>query len=41
MAQLDEVSTPVLPYPYEMVFRMNSNRVNDHTYEYFVKSISS
>ena len=41
MAQLDEISTPDLPYPYEMVFRMNSNRVNNYTYDHFVKSISS
>ncbi|GFO20970.1 4-deoxy-l-erythro-5-hexoseulose uronic acid reductase [Plakobranchus ocellatus] len=41
MNQLDEVSTPDVPYPYEMVFKLNKDRVNTTVYDYFVKSLDS
>ncbi|RUS82278.1 hypothetical protein EGW08_009956, partial [Elysia chlorotica] len=41
MAQLDQVSTPDLPYPYEMVTRMNQGRDNHYANDYYVKSVVS
>ncbi|GFO26584.1 4-deoxy-l-erythro-5-hexoseulose uronic acid reductase [Plakobranchus ocellatus] len=41
MNQLDEVSALELPYPYEMVFRLNKDRVNTNVSDYFVKSLDS
>ncbi|KAK3750660.1 hypothetical protein RRG08_005512 [Elysia crispata] len=41
MAQLDQVSAPDLPYPYEMVDRMNTGRVNSYANDFYVKSVTS
>ncbi|GFO26588.1 4-deoxy-l-erythro-5-hexoseulose uronic acid reductase [Plakobranchus ocellatus] len=39
MDQLDELSAPDAPYPYEMISRLNNDRVNSRVYDYFVKSV--
>ncbi|GFO26591.1 4-deoxy-l-erythro-5-hexoseulose uronic acid reductase [Plakobranchus ocellatus] len=41
MNQLDEVSAPDVPYPYDMVFKLNRDRVNTRANDYFVKSLDS
>ncbi|GFO43570.1 4-deoxy-l-erythro-5-hexoseulose uronic acid reductase [Plakobranchus ocellatus] len=40
MNQLDEISAPGVPYPYEMVFSLNKDRVNTTVHDYFVKSLN-
>lgn len=41
MKQLDDMSAPELPYPYEMVSRLNADRVNTSTFDYCVKSVDA
>ncbi|KAK3750659.1 hypothetical protein RRG08_005511 [Elysia crispata] len=41
MAQLDKISTTELPYPYEMIFRANEDRMNHYISGGFVKSLGS
>ncbi|KAH9502885.1 hypothetical protein Btru_074718 [Bulinus truncatus] len=40
MQQLDDLSLPELPYPYEMVFRLNTDRLNSHAVNQYVQSLS-
>lgn len=41
MQQLDDASQRPLPYPYEMIFRMNGNRLNTNVNDSYVRSKSS
>jgi aryl-alcohol dehydrogenase-like predicted oxidoreductase len=40
MKQLDDLSTPNTPYPYEFVARSNGQRVNKAANDYYVKSVA-
>ncbi|CAL1534394.1 unnamed protein product [Lymnaea stagnalis] len=39
MQQLDDLSKPTLPYPYEFVFRFNEDRRNPNTTDHYVRSL--
>ncbi|GFR89164.1 4-deoxy-L-erythro-5-hexoseulose uronic acid reductase [Elysia marginata] len=41
MKQLDDLSTPNTPYPYDMINLVNPDRVNTYANDYYVKSIAS
>ncbi|XP_059178411.1 1-deoxyxylulose-5-phosphate synthase YajO-like [Physella acuta] len=41
MQQLDDLSKPKLPYPYEMVFRLNEDRRNVNGVDQYVRSVSN
>ncbi|XP_059142377.1 uncharacterized oxidoreductase YrpG-like [Physella acuta] len=41
MQQLDDLSQTKLPYPYEMVFRMNADRRNTNAVDQYVRSVSN
>ncbi|CAG5121739.1 unnamed protein product [Candidula unifasciata] len=40
MKQLDDVSRPALPYPYDMVFSLNADRVNPRANNFYVSSVA-
>ncbi|XP_055862443.1 uncharacterized oxidoreductase YrpG-like [Biomphalaria glabrata] len=41
MQQLDDLSKPPLPYPYEMIFRLNTDRGNRHAVNQYVQSFTN
>uniref|UniRef100_A0A0B7BNS6 NADP-dependent oxidoreductase domain-containing protein n=2 Tax=Arion vulgaris TaxID=1028688 RepID=A0A0B7BNS6_9EUPU len=41
MKQLDDVSAPTLPYPYDMIFNLNTDRVNRAANNFYTLSISN
>ncbi|CAG5122224.1 unnamed protein product [Candidula unifasciata] len=41
MSQLDDVSSPNRPYPYDMVFSLNADRVNPRANNFYVQSLAN